>query len=220
MIKAVVFDMDGLMIDTERLLVKYWMEAAHHYGYAMKAEHIIGIRSLEAKYAIPKLKAEIGNDFDYYKVRTLRIKLMADHIEQHGLDEKPGLGILLEYLKQHCYLTAVATATDPERTKRYLESLDRLKYFDRIVCASMVENGKPAPDIYLKAASELKVNPADCMALEDSPNGILSAYRAGMCPVMIPDLSQPDEELRRMLYACVDNLENVIELLERYKSQA
>lgn len=215
MIKAVIFDMDGLMIDTERLLIKYWLEAAHYYGYPMKKEHILGIRSLAAKYAIPKLQAEIGDDFDYYKVRTLRLKLMNEHIEQYGVDEKPGLGELLDYLKEHQYLTAVATATDPERTQRYLGSLDRLRYFDQIVCASMVENGKPAPDIYIEAAARLQVPPAECMALEDSPNGILSAFRAGMKPVFVPDLTGPDEDTRKLLYGCVDHLSRVIELLEK-----
>lgn len=214
MIKAVIFDMDGLMIDTERLLVKYWLEAAHYYGYPMKREHILGIRSLAAKHAIPKLQAEIGDDFDYYKVRMLRLKLMNEHIEQYGVDEKPGLRELLDYLKEHQYLTAVATATDPERTQRYLGSLDRLRYFDQIVCASMVENGKPAPDIYIEAAARLQVPPAECMALEDSPNGILSAFRAGMKPVFVPDLTGPDEDTRKLLYGCVDHLSKVIELLE------
>lgn len=214
MVKAVIFDMDGLMIDTERLLVRYWLEASRFYGYDLKREQLLGIRSLAAKYAIPKLQAEAGGDFDYYKVRTLRIQLMNRHIEQYGLEEKQGLGELLDYLKEHHYLTAVATATDPERTRRYLGSLDRLKYFDQIVCASMVENGKPAPDIYLEAAARLGVRPDECMALEDSPNGILSAYQAGMLPVMIPDLSQPDQDTEKLLYGCEENLAKVISLLE------
>jgi len=216
MIKAVIFDMDGLMIDTEKLLVKYWLEAAHDYGYDLSREHILGIRSLAAKYAVPKLQAEIGADFDYNKVRTLRIQLMNQHIQKYGLEEKPGLGELLDYLKEHHYPVAVATATDLERTKRYLGSLDRLKYFDQIVCASMVANGKPAPDIYLEAAARLRIDPSDCMALEDSPNGILSAYRAGMYPVMVPDLSQPDEDTRKLLYRCIDDLTGVISLLENW----
>lgn len=145
-------------------------------------------------------QAEIGEDFDYYKVRTLRIQLMNEHIEAHGLEEKQGLGQLLDYLKEHHYLLAVATATDPERTKRYLGSLDRLKYFDQIVCASMVKNGKPAPDIYLEAAARLHVDPSACMALEDSPNGIMAAYQAGMYPVMVPDLSQPDEDTKAVVW--------------------
>ena len=214
MIKAVIFDMDGLMIDTEKLLVKYWLEAARYYGYAMNPNHIIGIRSMEPKHAASKLKAEIGQDFDYYKVRNLRKKLMGEHIEKYGLEEKRGLGELLDYLKSHHYLTAVATATDYERTCQYLTSLGRMEYFDEIVCASMVEHGKPEPDIYLEAAKRLKTEPFACMALEDSPNGILSAYRAGMYPVMVPDLSQPDEETAKLLYGCVENLSKVTALLE------
>lgn len=214
MVKAVIFDMDGLMIDTEKLLLRYWLEAAHFYGYAMKKDHVLGIRSLAAKYAVPKLKAELGEEFDYYKVRTLRIQLMNQHIDAYGVEEKPGLGVLLDYLKEHGYLTAVATATDMERTKRYLGSIDKLRYFDEVVCAPMVANGKPAPDIYLEAAARLHTEPSECMALEDSPNGILSAYRAGMYPVMVPDLSEPDEGTEKLLYRCVRDLSQVIGLLK------
>lgn len=220
MIKAVIFDMDGLMIDTERLLAKYWLEAAHFYGYAMSREQALGIRSLAAKYAIPKLQKELGEDFDYYKVRTMRIQLMNQHIEAYGLEEKPGLGVLLDYLKEKHYMTAVATATDLERTTRYLGSLDRIRYFDQIVCGPMVENGKPAPDIYLEAAARLHADPSECMVLEDSPNGILSAYRAGMHPVMVPDLSEPDEGTRKLLYRCVNHLAEVIPLLENDSAPA
>lgn len=214
MIKAVIFDMDGLMIDTEKLLQKYWLVAAHTYGYAMEKQHVLGIRSLAAKSAAPKLQAELGADFDYEKVRSLRIKLMNEHIDAYGVEEKPGLGELLAYLKQNAYLTAVATATDWERTKRYLGSIGRLSYFDEIVCAPMVANGKPAPDIYLEAARRLNVEPSQCMALEDSPNGILAAYRAGMYPVMVPDLSEPDEDTKKLLYRCVGDLSQVIDLLK------
>lgn len=206
--------MDGLMIDTEKLLQKYWLVAAHTYGYAMEKQHVLGIRSLAAKYAAPKLQAELGADFDYDKVRSLRIKLMNEHIDTYGVEEKPGLGELLAYLKQNAYLTAVATATDWERTKRYLGSIGRLSYFDEIVCAPMVANGKPAPDIYLEAARRLNVEPSQCMALEDSPNGILAAYRAGMYPVMVPDLSEPDEDTKKLLYRCVGDLSQVIDLIK------
>ncbi len=214
MIKAVIFDMDGLMIDTEKLLMKYWLEAAHYYGYKMNRNHVLSIRSMAAKYAIPKLKEELGQDFDYYKVRNLRRKLMSEHIEKYGVQEKEGLGELLDYLKSNHYLMAVATATDFERTSHYLGSLNRLHYFHEVVCASMVEHGKPAPDIYLEAAKRLKTEPSACMALEDSPNGILSAYRAGMIPVMIPDIGQPDKDTRKRLYRCVSNLSEVISVIE------
>ena len=214
-IRAVIFDMDGLMLDTEKLLLQYWLEAAHELGYPMKKEHVLGIRSLAREFAIPKLKKEICEAFDYHAVRNLRMKLMNEHIEKHGVEEKPGLGELLNYLKNNDYKIAVATATDQERTKWYLNMVHKYEYFDKIVSAVNVAHGKPAPDIYLEAASQIAEHPENCMALEDSPNGIMSAYRAGMYPVMIPDLSQPDEETRKLLHACVPTLADVIGLLEK-----
>ena len=187
---------------------------AHCTDYDLSLDMIAQQARITPQYLCVKLKQEIGQDFDYYKVRELRKKRMNAHIDTYGLEEKKGLGELLEYLKKHHYRTAVATATDYERTTRYLSSLDRFRYFDEIVCASMVEHGKPEPDIYLEAAARLHTEPSACMALEDSPNGILSAYRAGMYAVMVPDLSGPDEETGRRLYRCVKDLSQVIPLLE------
>lgn len=206
MIRAVIFDMDGLMIDTEKLLHKYWIQAANENGYPMKMEHVLQIRSLAAKFAIPKLKEMLGEDFDYYKVRTRRLELMAEHVERYGIEKKNGLDELLDYLKNEEYHLAVATATDMERTTNYLNKIGKFEYFEKIICGPMVENGKPAPDIYLKAAKELNCNPKECIALEDSPNGILAAYRAGCLPIMVPDLDLPDEETKKLLYTQAKDL--------------
>ena len=86
---------------------------------------------------------------------------------------------------------------------------------DKLICGNMIENGKPAPDIYLAAAKELELDPSECITLEDSPNGIRSAHTAGCKPVMIPDLSQPDEETKKLLYACCDDLSNVIGVIQK-----
>lgn len=214
-IDAVIFDMDGLMIDTEKLLHRYWIQAANENGYPMTMEHVLQIRSLAAKFAIPKLKSMLGEDFDYPKVRKRRMELMADHVEKYGIEKKKGLDELLDYLKERKYHLAVATATDMERTRTYLTKIGKLDYFDKIVCGSMVENGKPQPDIYLAAAARLGIPPEKCMALEDSPNGILAAYRAGCIPVMVPDLDLPDEETRKLLFAQVTELSEVCNLLEK-----
>ena len=219
MIKGVIFDMDGLMLDTEKLLLRFWCEAARESGYPMEKEHVLSIRSLAAKYAIPKLKGYFGEDFDYQKVRSRRMELMNNYIEEHGIEKKKGLDELLAFLKENHYKIAVATATDPTRTEKYLKSVGIDFYFDKIICASMVENGKPAPDIYLKATQELSLPPKECMALEDSPNGVLSAYRAGCLPVMIPDLDQPQEETKRILYGRKDDLSQVIVLLQNSKEE-
>lgn len=213
-IKGLIFDMDGLMLDTEKLLLKFWIQSANEFGFDMKREHVLGIRSLAAKYAIPKLQRIFGENFDYYAVRKRRIELMNKYIEENGVEKKSGLDELLEYLETHGYKVAVATATDKLRAENYLRSVGVLKYFDVMVCGAMVENGKPAPDIYLKACKLLNLKSSECLALEDSPNGIISAYRAGCNPVMIPDLSQPDEEILCLLYKKLDRLDCVIDLLE------
>lgn len=213
-VKGVIFDMDGLMIDTEKLLKRFWCQAANEFGYPMKEEHVLSIRSLAAKYAIPKLKGYFGEDFDYAAVRSRRMELMNAYIEEHGVEKKKGLDELIAYLKKENIKMAVATATDEVRTKKYLESIGIYDLFDEIVCATMVENGKPAPDIYQKAAEVLQLPPENCMALEDSPNGILSAFSAGCIPVMVPDLDEPNEETLKILYKKVEDLEKVIAVIE------
>lgn len=207
--------MDGLMIDTEKLLSRFWQESARLHGFNMTHEDVLGIRSLAAKYAEPKLKEKFGENFDYQSIRAKRIELMNAYILENGIETKKGLLELLNFLKINRYKIAVATATDFERTKMYLNKIGIFQYFDEIICGSMVENGKPEPDIYIKACEKLGVEPEFCIALEDSPNGILSAYRAGCKPVMIPDLSEPDEETRKLLFAKFDSLNEVIELLKK-----
>jgi HAD superfamily hydrolase (TIGR01509 family) len=214
MLKGVLFDMDGLMIDTESLLCRFWCEAANSLGYKMTAEHVLGIRSLAAKYAIPRLKSQLGEDFDYYAVRSKRIELMNKYICENGIDKKKGLDELLAYIKQKGLKCAVCTATDSQRTALYLTKIGVKGMFDELVCGDMLQNGKPAPDIYLMGAAKLGLKPQECMALEDSPNGILSAYSAGCIPVMIPDLSQPDPDLMPKIHAVCRDLSLVIPVIE------
>jgi len=212
--KGVIFDMDGLMLDTEKLLAKYWMQAAQEAGFPMTLEHVLGIRSLSAIYAKPKLQGIFGENFNYEQIRARRRELTAEHLNQYGIEKKPGLDELLNYLHENQYQIAVATATDRERTDNYLHQVHVYDYFDAFICGDMVTKGKPDPEIYLTACQVLGLNPAECMALEDSPNGILSAYHAGCRAVMIPDLSQPDEDLKPYLYACLPALSGVIDLLK------
>ncbi|WP_294480304.1 HAD family phosphatase [uncultured Ruminococcus sp.] len=222
MINGLIFDMDGLMVDTEKLLTRFWREAAAFYGWEMKQEHVLGIRSLAGKYAGPKLQKEISPDFDYAKVRLKRIELMNAYIEKNGIEKKPGLDELIAYGKDKGLRLAVATATDNVRTKLYLESIGVYHHFDKVVCGNMVKSSKPDPDIYLTASAELGLPPAECIALEDSPNGIHSAHSAGCVPVFVPDLSQPDEDTSALMYACCETLAHVIPVIEqlnRYNSQ-
>lgn len=214
MIKAVIFDMDGLMIDTEKLLMRFWIESAQSFGFDMTREDVLSIRSLAGKYTEIKLKKRFGDSFDYKQVRARRIELMNDYILKNGIEKKKGLDELLIYLKKNGYKTSVATATDLKRASMYLDIIDVKKYFDKVVCATMVPNGKPKPDIYLKACEELGVLPHEAIALEDSPNGIISAHDAGCKAVMVPDLSEPDDEIKKLLFKRIDSLDLLIEILE------
>ena len=214
MIKAVIFDMDGLIFDTEKLLVKYWCQAANEYGFDMRREHALGIRSLARKFAIPHLQGIFGEEFDYVKIRTRRMELMSAHLAEHGLETKAGIHELLEYLHKNGIPAAIATATDYERTKDYLTRAGLFEHFDKIVCATMVESGKPKPDIYIYAAQQLGFEPNECLALEDSPNGVRSASSAGCVTVMVPDLTQPDEEISSLIYAKADDLSEVTKIID------
>jgi len=219
-IKGVLFDMDGLMIDTEKWLQKYYVQAAQELGFPMKPEHVLEIRSLPAEYAIPKLKKLVCEDFDYHAVKNLRKLYMSQHIEKYGIKKKKGLDELLSYIKASGLKCSVATATPPDRTRQYLSQLNILEYFDQIVCASMVKHGKPQPDIYIEATKRLSLKPQQCIALEDSPNGVLSAYRAGCITVMVPDLTQPDEETARIIYKKANDLSQVIDIIKNINSKS
>lgn len=211
--KAVIFDMDGVLIDTEKHLVRLWCQAAQEFGYDMKREHALMIRSLAGEFAEPKLQSIFGKDFEYQKVRSRRKELMSAHLEEHGIEKKAGVEETLLYLKEMKYKVAVATATDEERAKKYLEEIGIYHLFDRVVCANMVSQGKPMPDVYLYACEQIGEKPEECYAVEDSPNGVKSASSAGCKTIMIPDLTQPDEETEKLLYAKVNSLMEIKNVL-------
>lgn len=214
-ILGLISDMDGVILDTEKLYVRFWCEAANFYGYPMREHHALSIRSMARPFAIERLKGYFGEDFDYHAVHDKRIELMDSYIEQNGIEAKKCAKELLQWLKQNGYKTALATATAPDRTKRYLTQLGLYDYFDEVVCASMVEKGKPEPDIYIKAAQLLGLPTQSCIALEDSQNGIKSAYSAGCKTVMVPDLDGVNEETAYMLFAVADGLEDVIRIIKQ-----
>ena len=204
---------NGLIFDTEKLFLKYWIQSAQEFGFHMQRKHALTIRSLSAALAKPYLKRELGNDFDYNAVRNRRRKHMSKHIATNGLELKQGVHQLLDYCSANNYLTAVATATQTELAVTYLKQAGIAASFSKILGGNAILNGKPAPDIYKNAALALQLPPSDCIALEDSPNGILSAFAAGCKPIMIPDLTEPDELLKPFLYQQVSSLREVIPIL-------
>lgn len=208
-IKAVIFDMDGVLIDTEKHYYETWQQAAQEAGFAFTGEHALMLRSCDAKVAEKMMQEIFGTEFDYYAIRERRRELVKERLEQHGLEKKPGIEDILLYLKEKGIKRAVATATPIELTRQHLTNIGVYDLFDEVVSAKQVAHGKPAPDVYLYACEQIGENPQDCIAVEDSPNGIRSAYAAGCIPVMIPDLTQPDEELEKLLFACVPSLSHL-----------
>lgn len=214
-IKAIIFDMDGVLIDTEKYLTKFWCKAAREAGFNMELSHAYMIRSLQGKFAAVKLKEIFGETFDYKAIRNRRKELMNEHLKAHGIEPKPYVKEALTSLKASGYVLAVATSTDSIRAKEYLTEIGVYSLFDKIVCANMVENGKPMPDIYLYACKNIGYKPESCIAVEDSANGVTAAYRAGLNVIMIPDLTRETEEEKAMTCKVVTNLNELADLLTR-----
>ena len=206
--------MDGTLLDTERVLIRCWIKSAALHGFEMKEQHALNIRSLQYRFAEPYLKRVFGESFDYMAIRETRKQLFAEELQKNGIPVKQGVLPFLQFCKEQQISTVVATATPKDRATRYLEEVGFLPYFTEIFGSNQVKTGKPFPDIYQAAAQSINCAPSDCMAFEDAPNGVLSAFYAGCKVVMIPDLSQPDEMLQPFLYAVAPNLEQAIPILK------
>jgi len=213
-IRGVLFDMDGLVLDTEKLYTRFWMESARDLGYPMTFQQALGLRSLNRTAGQNKLTEYFGPGISYTEVRNHRIELMDAHIEKYGIDVKPGIFELMDYLQTNGIASAITSSSPMVNIERHLSAHGLLHRFDKLCSGYDVPNGKPEPDIYLYGAAALNLRPEECLALEDSPTGILSAYRAGCLPVMIPDQDQPDEDTISLLYARADSLYDVISLLK------
>lgn len=211
---GVLFDMDGVVLDTEKLYARFWAEAAHALGYPMTYEQALGMRSLNAAAGQEKLESYFGPGVSRTVMRDKRVELMDAYVALYGVDPKPGIHELLDALKGQGIKTAIATSSPMVRATAYLGRLGLLEKFDRICSGHDVKQGKPAPDIYLHAAASIGLSPENCLAIEDSPAGILSAHRAGCYPVLVPDLDGSDAEMRKILFAEADTLPELLELIK------
>lgn len=214
MINTVIFDLDGTLLDTEKYFKVFWRQAAAAFGYEMSEEQALRLRSLGRPFAPALLQEWFGTEFDYLAVREYRRKIMKEHLEKTGLELKEGAKETLDWLKRNGYRVALATATPADRAAEQLLQVGIAGYFDALVSAAQVEKGKPAPDVYLYACEELGARPEECIAVEDSPNGVLSAVSAGLKTVMVPDQTQPDAALSEKLFACIPSLAELPKLLD------
>ncbi len=213
-IRAVIFDLDGTLIDTERFYAEVWPRTIAELGFVMTREQYLSLRSLGRPFAPNQFREWYGQDFDYDGARAIRKVYFDELVAKYGVPRKKGAVELLTYLREHGVVTAIATATDLDRATEYLKKAGLDGYFDRVISARMVAEGKPSPDVYLYACEQLGFLPEECMAVEDAPNGILSAYRAGLRVVMVPDQTGPDAESASRLYACVESLDRIMDLFE------
>ena len=218
MIKAVVFDMDGVLFDTERISSEIYFEAARLLGLQMTDEAVYGSFGLnnadgEAHVRQSMKKVYPDGSFPYETWNSKREALYGERIKD-GAPLMKGVIELLDFLRNHDIKVAVASSTRYERVMSNLIHGGIAEYFSEIITGNMVEHSKPAPDIYLKACSALGVDPKDAMAIEDSPNGIRSAKAAGMIAVMVPDMIKPTPELEKLFDIKFDSLLDLKEYLQ------
>lgn len=199
-IEAAIFDMDGTMFDTERLRMRMIQQASKEiYGEMISEEILIKSLGLSAK-AAEELAREVHKDFPYKEVRKLADELEVNWTKQNGVPVKDGLFNVLERLKKNDVLIALATSSRREIAEQYLLNAGVIHFFDITVCGDEIKKGKPNPDIFLKAASQLNCEPNKCLVFEDSQNGLISALSAGTIPIYIKDIKDPDEEILEKVY--------------------
>lgn len=218
-IRGVLFDMDGVVLDTEKLYCRFWREAALALGYPMTVEQALGLRSLNADAGQEKLESYFGTGVSREIMKDKRVELMNAYVLEHGVEPKPGIGQLLDQLKAMGIRTAITTSSPMRRVTRYLEPLGLLDKFDCLCSGHDVPHGKPEPDIYLYGAASVGLEPCECLAIEDSHAGILSASRAGCLPILIPDMDEPEDAEQWPLFACCKALPELLQVLEQTKEK-
>ena len=217
MIEAIVFDMDGPLFDSERIVQRSWEEAGNQLGLEHMGETIYHTLGMNLAGRNHYFRNTIAKDFPCEEFAKQARIWFYKIVNEEGLPMKNGARKLLEYGKVNGYRMAIATSSRKEYALKNLKAAKIYDFFDAGVFGDMVQHAKPDPEIYLKACDSIGAAPANCIALEDAPAGIRAAYAAGMKPIMIPDLVAPTPEIEALLYETCDTLLGVIGILEKLK---
>ncbi|MGN1165249.1 MAG: HAD family hydrolase [Lachnospiraceae bacterium] len=211
----VIFDMDGLMFDTERVFISAWDYAGEKIGIGKAGYMVYKTLGMNIVASYNVWKEEFGDCYNQDELRKYTKEFLQKYYAENKVPVKKGLYHLLDYLKQNNCKMAVASSSPRWEVEKHLKDADIYDYFVGIVCGDMIQKSKPDPEIYLKACELLEANPTDCYALEDSKNGLLSAYRAGCKPIMVPDLWQPDEAILKVIVGQYSDLDEVKSAFEK-----
>lgn len=210
MVKGVIFDMDGTMFDTERLLTIAWHKAAGEMGVTISTELMDACRGKSTQAIGGLLRAEFGEDFDYDRICMFKNKIYHEIIEKDGVPLKKGLKELLEFLKEQKIPAAVATSTGRNSAEMVLKKAGVYDVLSAHMYGDMLRASKPEPDIFLEAAKKIGQEPKECLVIEDSISGILAGKAAGGYVIYIPDVMKVPEEVKEGITAELPDLSHVI----------
>ena len=212
--KAVIFDMDGLMIDSERVTYNEYGKKLAELGHHDFTEELYRNCLGKNKQGICQVFIDhYGQDFPMDEVWD-DVHVWIDESLRQYVPKKKGLVELLEYLKANNYKTIVATSSGRARVDEILKNADLTKYFDDTICGDEVTHGKPHPEIFLTACQKLDVKPEEALVLEDSEAGILAAYDGRIDVICVPDMKYPEPQFVEKVTKIVDSLDEVIDYLK------
>jgi HAD superfamily hydrolase (TIGR01509 family) len=212
-IRAVVLDMDGLMLDTEPTSQEGWNRTFHERGIRFRDDQFQELVGLNVADVRRKMVEWYGTDFHFEEIYTRKRFHVDEIIAADGIALKPGVDAFLTAADSLGLAKAVATSTGRERALYKLGRVGLAGRFSVFACGDEIERGKPAPDIFLLAAHRLGIPPAECVALEDSDPGVASAVAAGMRVILIPDVKPPSEEAARLAWHILPDLRAAADLL-------
>ena len=219
-IKAVLFDMDGLMVDTESLATEAFIHSAKKQGYDMTKEETLMVLGFTTKSIYEFWENYFKNsDVSGKQLVDDHYKYIENVLFTTGPKKMPYIEELLKYLKENNYKVAVASSSNMNHIINNMEKTGLKKYIDEFASGAEVKNGKPAPDVFLLAAERLGVEPKKCLVLEDSKAGVIAGSSAGAKVIMVPDMFKPDDECKEKAYKIVNNLGEVINMLEENNNE-